>query len=196
MNALGSYIDAALHGRADTFSYVPRQAGLEPKALYIGNGQNAFEVAVLHAASQPSGVIKPHSEGHPKWNPCRRMTNHPQLPILDWSLSRRGWFLFGELLREMPANIFELAPTAGMTNRGLTGARDEFHLGAIVQNLKTLANCLCRPPPDQQAADCLVAVTLRVPSQPHLVPFSRQTLELLGKVREADRAPRKRDAAN
>jgi hypothetical protein len=27
----------------------------------------------------------------------------------------------------------------------LTGARDEFHLGAIVQNLKTLSNHMWRP---------------------------------------------------
>lgn len=33
-----------------------------------------------------------------------------------------------------------------MRLRGLSGARDEFHLAAIVQNLKTLANCLWRPP--------------------------------------------------
>jgi len=32
--------------------------------------------------------------------------------------------------------------------RGLSGARDEFHLAAIVQNLKTLAGRLIRPPPD------------------------------------------------
>ena len=36
-----------------------------------------------------------------------------------------------------------------MRLRGLTGARDEFHLAAIVQNLKTLANHLWRPPPRQ-----------------------------------------------
>jgi transposase len=36
--------------------------------------------------------------------------------------------------------------------RGLTGARDEFHLAAIVQNLKTLANCIWRPPPNMPAA--------------------------------------------
>jgi hypothetical protein len=29
---------------------------------------------------------------------------------------------------------------------GLSGARDEFHLAAIVQNLKTLANYIWRPP--------------------------------------------------
>jgi transposase len=34
-----------------------------------------------------------------------------------------------------------------MRLRGLTGARDEFHLGAIVQNLKTLANHIWRPTP-------------------------------------------------
>jgi hypothetical protein len=32
-----------------------------------------------------------------------------------------------------------------MRLRGLTGARDEFHLGAIVQNLKTRANHMWRP---------------------------------------------------
>jgi hypothetical protein len=39
-----------------------------------------------------------------------------------------------------------------MRLRGLSGARDEFHLAAIVQNLKTLANHLWRPPPGVQAA--------------------------------------------
>jgi hypothetical protein len=34
-----------------------------------------------------------------------------------------------------------------MRLRGLTGARDEFHLAAIVQNLKTTALCLVGPPP-------------------------------------------------
>jgi hypothetical protein len=36
--------------------------------------------------------------------------------------------------------------------RGLSGARDEFHLAAIVQNLKTLALRLIRPPPDHACA--------------------------------------------
>ena len=38
-----------------------------------------------------------------------------------------------------------------MRLRGLTGARDEFHLAAIAQNLKTLANHLWRPPPSKPA---------------------------------------------
>ena len=39
-----------------------------------------------------------------------------------------------------------------MRLRGLTGARDEFHLAAIAQNLKTLANHLWRPPLSEPAA--------------------------------------------
>jgi hypothetical protein len=36
--------------------------------------------------------------------------------------------------------------------RGLTGARDEFHLAAIVQNLKTMALRRLHPPPKPAAA--------------------------------------------
>ncbi|MGZ9083604.1 MAG: IS1182 family transposase [Rhodoplanes sp.] len=39
-----------------------------------------------------------------------------------------------------------------MRLRGLSGARDEFHLAAIVQNLKTLANHIWPPPPNLAAA--------------------------------------------
>ena len=39
-----------------------------------------------------------------------------------------------------------------MRLRGLSGARDEFHLAAIVQNLKTMAMRLTRPPPLANAA--------------------------------------------
>ncbi len=39
-----------------------------------------------------------------------------------------------------------------MRLRGLTGARDEFHLAAIVQNLKAMALRLIRPPPDPAPA--------------------------------------------
>ena len=42
-----------------------------------------------------------------------------------------------------------------MRLRGLSGARDEFHLRAIVQNLKTLATKLWRPPPDAQTASIM-----------------------------------------
>jgi transposase len=38
-----------------------------------------------------------------------------------------------------------------MRLRGLSGARDEFHLAAIVQNLKTLAKHIWRPPPNMAA---------------------------------------------
>src|SRR5713101_4779852 len=38
---------------------LPRQGGLEPKALFIGQGQNALEVAVVAASTKPSaGVLQ------------------------------------------------------------------------------------------------------------------------------------------
>ena len=39
-----------------------------------------------------------------------------------------------------------------MRLRGLSGARDEFHLAAIVQNLKTLALRILAPPPERMPA--------------------------------------------
>src|SRR5690348_5451484 len=39
-----------------------------------------------------------------------------------------------------------------MRLRGLSGARDEFHLAAIVQNLKTLALRIIGPPPERTPA--------------------------------------------
>jgi hypothetical protein len=39
-----------------------------------------------------------------------------------------------------------------MRLRGLSGARDEFHLAAIVQNLKTMASHIWRPPRNLQIA--------------------------------------------
>ena len=39
-----------------------------------------------------------------------------------------------------------------MRLRGLSGARDEFHLAAIVQNLKTMALRLLGPPPETARA--------------------------------------------
>ena len=39
-----------------------------------------------------------------------------------------------------------------MRFRGLTGTRDEFHLAAIVQNLKTLSNHVWRPPAGQASS--------------------------------------------
>ena len=38
--------------------------------------------------------------------------------------------------------------------RGLSGARDEFHLAAIVQNLKTMARRLLRPPSEKATRAC------------------------------------------
>jgi hypothetical protein len=59
-------------------------------------------------------------------------------------------------VRELPVTIRRLprlqAQGAMHARRGLSGARDEFHLAGIVQNLKTFANHVWRPPPDVRAA--------------------------------------------
>jgi len=39
-----------------------------------------------------------------------------------------------------------------MRLRGLSGARDEFHLAAIVENLKTMALRMLEPPPERARA--------------------------------------------
>jgi hypothetical protein len=44
-----------------------------------------------------------------------------------------------------------LADTGTSGRAELIRARDEFHLAAIVQNLKTVANYVWRPVPDKQA---------------------------------------------
>jgi hypothetical protein len=45
-----------------------------------------------------------------------------------------------------------------MRLRGLSGARDEFHLAAIVQNLKTLALRILGPPPPKRKPALVVSV--------------------------------------
>ena len=60
----------------------------------------------------------------------------------------------GELHKELEPHYSEIGRPSKTHHgferlrlRGLSGARDEFHLAAIVQNLKTLALRLIRPPP-------------------------------------------------
>ena len=54
-----------------------------------------------------------------------------------------------------------------MRLRGLSGARDEFHLAAIVQNLKTLALRLIRPPPPARLrVSCVASVCVASASRP------------------------------
>jgi hypothetical protein len=55
---------------------LPRQAGLEPKTLYVGNGQNAFEVALVASAEQPtSGAL------HAAWKARRGGRASPVLLV-------------------------------------------------------------------------------------------------------------------
>jgi hypothetical protein len=59
--------------------------------------------------------------------------------------------------------------------RNQRGARDEFHLAAIVQNLKTLANALWRPPPNTQAVCGASVQTVLAPPR-HNVRFYFDTV--------------------
>jgi hypothetical protein len=54
----------------------------------------------------------------------------------------------------MPADLITLPhfSVSSATSLPKSAARDEFHLAAIVQNLKTLANSFWRPRPNKQAA--------------------------------------------
>ena len=72
--------------------------------------------------------------------------------------NRRGWPEFGKSRDERKKIEMRFAHLKThhrferMRLRGLSGARDEFDLAAIVQNLKTLANHVWRPPPNLLAA--------------------------------------------
>ena len=53
----------------------------------------------------------------------------------------------GAMVKAMRAQALSYHGFERLRLRALSGARDEFHLAAIVQNLKALAGRLIRPPP-------------------------------------------------
>ena len=76
-----------------------------------------------------------------------------------FSANRLGRFRESDVLRHVFERVVWAAMAMGLVKgegfadlRGLSGARDEFHLAAIVQNLKTMALRLVWPPPDLAAA--------------------------------------------
>ena len=77
-----------------------------------------------------------------RWHTTFRRRAPPHLP---------RHLLFRILAYQLQADQFGDLDT-GTLLRGLSGARDEFHLAATVQNLKTLANHVWRPPPNLLAA--------------------------------------------
>jgi hypothetical protein len=83
------------------------------------------------------------------------------LPVRRWQ--SRQWHI--EIFDGSPSHLKAMEPQWHCVVRdvisfyseeacihGTTGARDEFHLAAIVQNLKTLALRLIRPPPQHACA--------------------------------------------
>ena len=90
--------------------------------------------------------------------PRRKVTRHVNEQARDYARSLRGTPEFDKSRDERKRVEMRFAHLKThhrferMRLRGLTGARDEFHLAAIVQNLKTLANQIWRPPPNERAA--------------------------------------------
>ena len=86
--------------------------------------------------------------------PARRIVRDVNEPACD--MARRKMktkaFLISRDQRKRVEMRFALLKThhgfERMRLRGLSGARDEFHLAAIVQNLKTMAIRLLKPPPN------------------------------------------------
>jgi len=88
----------------------------------------------------------------------RRVTRHLNEDARDYARSLKGTPEFEKSRDERKRVEMRFAHLKThhrferMRLRGLSGARDEFHLVAIVQNLKTLANHIWRPPPNKPAA--------------------------------------------
>jgi hypothetical protein len=90
--------------------------------------------------------------------PRRKVTRHVNEEARDYARSLKGTPEFDKSRDERKRVEMRFAHLKThhrferMRLRGLTGARDEFHLAATVQNLKTLANHIWRPPPNEPAA--------------------------------------------
>src|SRR5258705_875411 len=90
--------------------------------------------------------------------PMRKLVRHLNEDARDYARSLKGTPEFEKSRDERKRVEMRFAHLKThhrferMRLRGLSGARDEFHLAAIVQNLKTLANHIWRPPPNKPAA--------------------------------------------
>ena len=86
--------------------------------------------------------------------PRRKVTRHVNEDARDYARSLKGTPEFEKSRDERKRVEMRFAHLKThhrferMRLRGLSGARDEFHLAAIVQNLKTLAGRLWPPPPN------------------------------------------------
>lgn len=86
--------------------------------------------------------------------PARKLVRHVNEDARDYARSLKNTPEFGKSRDERKRVEMRFAHLKThhrferLRLRGLNGARDEFHLAAIVQNLKTLANLTSRPPPN------------------------------------------------
>ncbi len=101
----------------------------------------AFANSRLDARARRSGRSHATSTRMPAITPARSMNT----PEFDQSSNER------KKVEMRFAHLKTHHRFERMRLRGLSGARDEFHLAAIVQNLKTLAIRIWRPPPNMPA---------------------------------------------
>jgi hypothetical protein len=86
--------------------------------------------------------------------PARRImrdVNEPARDIARRKTKTKAFLISRDQRKRVEMRFAHLKTHHGferMRLRGLSGARDEFHLVAIVQNLKTMAIRLLKPPPD------------------------------------------------
>jgi len=90
--------------------------------------------------------------------PRRKVARHVNEDARDYARSLKGTPEFEKSRDERKRGEMRFAHLKThhrferMRLRGLSGARDEFHLAAIAQNLKTLADRIWRPPPNEPAS--------------------------------------------
>jgi hypothetical protein len=75
--------------------------------------------------------------------------------VARWKMKTKGFARSRDERKRVEMRFAHLKIHHGferMRLRGLSGARDEFHLAAIVQNLKTLALRILSPPPKRTRA--------------------------------------------
>ena len=88
--------------------------------------------------------------------PCRRIVRYANEDARDVArrkMKTKAFFKSRNQRKKVEMCFAHLQTHHGFERlrlRGLSSARDEFHLAAIVQNLKTMALRLLGPPPDRR----------------------------------------------
>ena len=118
------------------------------------NGKVHSDHAIRYFASVPCCRQCPLKQRCCPNMPARRIVrdiNEPARDIARRKMKTKAFLKSRDQRKRVEMRFAHLKTHHGferMRLRGLCGARDEFHLAAIVQNLKTMALRLLKPPPD------------------------------------------------